>query len=461
MALVKTKKILLIVIGLLIGFLSGCSEFAPAFLTRPAEYELYTILDNYYYKPLDFELNDVKSIDEIIEKLKDPYTYIYEQNTRTIELNEAYHGIGISVTDIQTGLLVTEVNPFSGYNTMIYPFDVITKINDQSLDVMSYQEKQTLLVGELGDEFVLGIRRGDLDLTVKLKVKEIPLNSVTYQMLDNQIGLIDINRFSSASSDLFVSYLEQLESVTLNGLIIDVRNNGGGYLAAVVEILKAFMTGEEAFVSMHRVYDNHYDKYYPTPGKTRKIYPIVVLINQNSASASEVLAIAMRENGGYYLMGEKSYGKDVYQVSYALKKQGEHTFLNMTQGYWLSPNLNSVKGGIEPDETVSNHQVFELPYPVYEKELTLNDSLERHEALVEMVNLLETSTKEFNETLFTIELEAKVLLLQKEHQLQVTGTLNYETTLYLINEYQQRLIRSDYDLQKQSAIEYLVAYENN
>lgn len=458
MVLVKTKKTLLLVISLLIGFLSGCSEITPDFIKRPAEYEIYSILDRYYYKDLDFKLSDVTSTKDMIERLNDPYTYIYEANTRSIEFGEFYHGIGVTIIDTESGLLVTEINPLANLKT-VYPFDIITKVNDQPLEGLSFNDKQNLLIGSLNDLFTLSILRGDQTIVTTVTIKEIPLNSVSYKNYDG-IGLIDINRFSGNADDLFNTYLAALESEAIQGLIIDVRDNGGGYLDSVVSILNNFMIGEDAFLSMHRVYDDHYDRYFPIENAVPKTYPIVVLMNENSASASEVLAIAMKENGSYPLIGNKSFGKDVYQVSYSVEKSGENKLLNMTQGYWLSPKLNSVSGGILPDYEVAKHELFLFDYPMYVKPIELGMSLESEEALVSLINLLETSLPSFTLSTFDEAFEVKVRAYQEQNDLLVTGKLDYQTILNLIDQYQLLEQNELYDLQLQYALSYMVNYES-
>ncbi|PKK86684.1 MAG: hypothetical protein CVV63_04195, partial [Tenericutes bacterium HGW-Tenericutes-8] len=244
---------------------------------------------------------------------------------------------------------------------------------------------------------------------------------------------------------------------TITGLVIDVRDNGGGYLTAVVNILRHFMTGEDPFVTMHRVYDDNYTYYYPDNDAVKKTYPIVLLVNEQSASASEVLAIAMREMGDYPLIGQKTYGKDVYQISVTLRQQSKDMLLNLTEGYWLSPLGHKVTGGIEPDVLSLPHPLFTLDYPIYEKELMLDDDITNHQALVALLNLHEDTLADIETTTFTEALQQKVAIYQSSQSLSVTGTLNYETTLHLIDQYITLQTNPSYDEQLKDAIAYLVA----
>ncbi len=462
MALVKSKKIVLtIIISLVIGFLSGCEVKLPTFLTKPDVYEIFSILDQYYYKDLDFTIDDVETVKDIFERLDDPYTYMYVPNTRTIELDESYYGIGITITDDEQGLLIASTNPLAGLETKIYIGDIIKEVNGTTLSTLTYDEKTVLLSGDLGTEFALVIQRGDQLIETSVSVKEIPIQSVTSKMLDNQIAYIDINRFAGKTGLAFRTELALIETLNPNGLIIDVRNNGGGYLTAVVDIIAQFATGNEPVVTMHRMYDDHRTNYYGNTENIRKTYPIVILMNENSASASEVLAIALRENGGYPLVGTKTFGKFVYQTTFVLSKQGKEMYLNMTEGYWYSPNGNTVEGGINPDVLIEQSGLLFYEYPIYQQELILGDDITSLPALIEVLNLLEDTLPDRSEP-FTIddELVLKIRAFQTAQSLAVTGTLNYETTIQLIDYYRVLIKEVAYDYQLQATHQYMVNYEN-
>ena len=153
MVLAKSKKIVLtIIISLVIGFLSGCEVELPTFLTKPDVYEILSILDQYYYKDLDFTIDDVETVEDIFERLDDPYTYMYVPNTRTIELDESYYGIGITITDDEQGLLIASTNPLAGLESKIYVGDIIKEVNGTTLSTLTYDEKTVLLSGDLGTE---------------------------------------------------------------------------------------------------------------------------------------------------------------------------------------------------------------------------------------------------------------------------------------------------------------------
>ena len=198
-------------------------------------------------------------------------------------------------------------------------------------------------------------------------------------------------------------------------------------MTAVVDIIAQFATGNEPVVTMHRIYDDHRTHYYGNTENIRKTYPIVILMNESSASASEVLAIAMRENGNYPVVGTKSFGKFVYQTTFVLSRQGKEMYLNMTEGYWYSPNGNTVEGGINPDVLIEQSGLLFYEYPMYIQELKLGDDITSLPALIEVLNLLEDTFSDRSEP-FTIDddLVLKISAFQTAQSLEVTGTLNYE-----------------------------------
>ena len=462
MDLVKNKKLYVtIIISLVIGFLSGCEVTLPTFLTKPDLYEVYSILDQYYYKDLDFTINDVTSVEDLLERLDDPYTYLYVPNTRTIELDESYYGIGITIIDDPLGLKIANVNPLADLAGKIYVGDIILEVNGTTLSPLKYDEKTPLLSGDLNDEFALVIQRGDQVVNTTVSVHEIPINSVTSKVFDNKIAYIDINRFAGKTGLAFRTELALIEAQNPTGLIIDVRDNGGGYLTAVVDIIAQFATGDGPVVTMHRIYDDHKTNYMGNPDNVRKTYPIVILQNEHSASASEVLAIALRENGNYPIVGAKSFGKFVYQTTFVLSKQGKEMYFSMTEGYWYSPNGNTVEGGIVPDQIIEQSGLLSRSYPIYVKELVLNDDLTDYQALIDVLNLQEDTLEDRTDVLsFDEDLEAKIRAFQTAQSLPITGTLNYETTIKLIDFYRTYREQSVFDLQLQNTIDYLVSYES-
>ncbi|MFA7376750.1 MAG: hypothetical protein WCZ13_04515, partial [Acholeplasmataceae bacterium] len=140
MGFLKIKRVIgLILTSAILVFLSGC-QLSTFFVDKQVK-EVYELLDAFYYKPLDFKLKDVSDLEDLFSRLDEPYTYIYEANTRTIEKEEAYDGLGITISDTKEGLLVSSINLDATFEEKIYVYDVITKVNGQALEGLSFTEK--------------------------------------------------------------------------------------------------------------------------------------------------------------------------------------------------------------------------------------------------------------------------------------------------------------------------------
>ena len=436
MDFLRNKKLLIILFtSLLVVFLSGC-QGSTFFIDKRIK-EVYGILDQYYYKKLDFKLKDVKSVEGMLELLDDPYTYIYEAETRSLEKDEAYDGLGITIKDDELGLLIEGLNIDADLDGLVYVYDIITAVNSKQLANLTFEEKSESLKGVLGEDMNLKIKRANRMIEVTLKIKEIPLKSVTYSHdEETNIGYIDINRFSAKTAVQFNTYLDELERIGLNGLVIDLRDNGGGYLNAVVSVAQLFLNGEDPFLYMVRAYDNKITEYKPYVANQLKTYDVKLLINGYSASASEVLAQALNLGAGYDLVGTTTYGKDVYQVSYKLKSFEGDFYLNMTQGYWLTKNSTSVAFGISPTKVYVDEGFNHKFPPNYLNEFELTNVSESIAIYQKILNQADDSLTDItNFNVFDGVTYDKLLLYQQQNQLSVTGKLDLDTMLSLIDLY--------------------------
>ena len=252
------------------------------------------------------------------------------------------------------------------------------------------------------------------------------------------MGYIKILRFADKTDEDFIAALADLESQNISGLLIDVRNNGGGYLTSAVNILREFINDTEPFLYLYYPKGNSYKAYKNNP-ITEKTYPINILVNENSASASEVIAGTMQKYG-HKLIGSKTYGKDLFQVSSALETFPGETYLSFTQGYWLLNDKTSVAGGISPDVYYPQVGVSSISYPVVYKEFNKGDS---HPLINSFQYLLSrTSPTIYEPGLFDDNLESMILTYQTTHGLTQTKRLDKETQLHLIDFYRS-LIKNE------------------
>lgn len=430
---------------------------------------LYQILDQVYYEELPLNLRKIETIEELLS-YTDPYTYIYKINTRDIEKGENYVGLGITITEHPLGLLVVDLNEFTNIDEEIYIGDIIFKVGETALNTLEYNDKTALLQGLEGDIKEIHIFRGDEEVTVTRELAEIPFKSVSHLLINN-IGYIKINRFGEDTSDMFLSSLTYLEENNIVNLIIDVRNNGGGYLDAVNDILRNFIIDENPFLYIYRVKEDRMDPFYSSNEEV-KPYNISILVNENSASASEVLAGTMKKYDNL-VYGERTYGKDVYQVGIDLHEVSnvfqEGDILNVTQGYWLLNDKTRVTGGLEPTIYMNQSGLLSLNYPVLNQKLNNDNSLtlvtyqkgEAHPLIVTYQYLLNSLYPfSYNLGYFNEEMEDILKIFQEEHNLLVNGILDLKTQMLLIDYYRTLIKDVTYDNQLNSLVNYLNDHDN-
>lgn len=474
MGLRISKKIgvLFLTISLLFGLGSCFDDLANLNLNLSSDNKVnivYQILDQVYYEDLPLNLTKISSLEELF-KYTDPYTYIYKMDTRDIERGEEYVGLGVTISDHPLGLLVTDINKEVDIDENLYAGDVIFKVDETILKDLSFDEKTNLLKGLKGDLKNIYVKRNNEEFLIVKALDVIPFLSVTYSLIDLEIGYIRINRFAEETGEMFNEALTSLESQNIKSLIIDVRNNGGGYLTAVTKILENFIVDENPYLYLYDVKGDKKTPYY-SPLEEAKEYEIVALVNKNSASASEVLAGTLYKYG-YDVFGEKTYGKDVYQSGIMLNRISEifaeDDILNVTMGYWLLNDETRVTGGLAPTIAHLQTGVYALEYPYLLQELVGNElkpvTYQKGEANLQiytyqyLLNMLNPFAIEVG--LFDQTMEDSIKQFQSLNSLEETGILDVPTQMLLIDYYRSLIKNSNYDNQLNSLIYYLNDNEN-
>ncbi len=473
MGLRVSRKIgtLLLTIFLLLG-LGSCDDLGNLELNISSNNQVnivYTVLDQLYYEDLPLNLRRITTLEQLFE-YTDPYTYIYKAESRDIERGEEYVGLGVTVSDHPLGLLVTNINIELDIDKEIYVGDIIYKVNDEELNSLTFEEKTNTLKGEEGDLKKLYLKRNNTDIVITRTLGVIPFQSISYQLFANKIGYIKINRFSTDTSEKFNEALNYLETEEISSLIIDVRDNGGGYLHAVTKILENFIVDENPYLYLYTVKSDEKVPYY-SPLEEKKPYEIVALVNNNSASASEVLAGTLFKYG-YDVFGEKTYGKDVFQSGIGLHQLSDifskDDILNLTMGYWLLNDETRVTGGLEPtiEHLQTGLKALEYPYLIQEYnkgELNAvtyykgqaNSQIRTYQYLLNNLNPFNYEAGLFGESTETV-----IKLYQIENSLEATGLLDVETQMKLIDYYRVLIKDSFYDSQLNNLISYLVSNES-
>lgn len=378
--------IITIIFGIVLGTLITTSKEYGGGIVKKSNNEISVFEDAYeriineYYE----DVNKTKLIDAAIkgmfDYLGDPYTtYMTEEETESLmeRLNGEYAGVGMEITKNDDGKVkVVRVFKNSPANEIgVKTGDIILTIDGQELTSLSITEAANLIKGEAGTKVKIKILSNDAEKEIEVVRRVVNIDSVSYKTItaNNQtIGYISVDLFAANTSKQFKEALEDLQKSNISGLVIDVRNNTGGYLDVVSEMASLFMDDTHIIYQLQT--KDKIDKIYSTGQKNLDL-KIAILINEVSASASEILASALNESYGALTVGTKSYGKGTVQKAITLDNGAT---LKYTIQKWLTPKGNWInETGITPTNYV------ELSVDYTNNPIEANDN-----QLQEAVNLL-------------------------------------------------------------------------
>ena len=320
-----------------------------------AQLEKYkSIVDEYYLGEVNEENLKEGAIKGYIEGLGDPYTeYISKEDMEGYMQDTLgnYVGIGIyMILDKEDGKIKV-VAPMQGSPAEaagIKAGDIIETINGESYTVEEMEEASEKIKGEEGTTVKLGIIRGTEELEIEVKRENIKVNPVNGEVLENNIGYIQFSSFDKTTAEDFKAKYEELKSKGINSLIIDLRNNGGGLVDQATKIADYFT--EKDVPLLYEVDKNGNEEEVKSEDGVLIDIPTIILTNENTASASEILAGALKDLDKATIVGTKTYGKGVIQEIFTLR---DGSGIKLTTEEYQTPNHNKInKIGIEPDEEV-------------------------------------------------------------------------------------------------------------
>lgn len=314
----------------------------------------YAIKDN-YYGDLDNEKLVDSAIKGMISAVGDEYTsYSDIETTDNFKqtVSGIYEGIGCTVgVNLDNKIVVVDIfknSPSEKAGLKIG--DIIIKIDGEDFIGKSSTDMANYVKSSKNSKVVLTIIRDDNTLELEIERKKIEIPYVNGEIIvkdDMKIGYIDISLFSSTIYDQFKSELENLEKENINGLVIDVRGNSGGYLSGVTDIINLFLKKGDV---IYQLEGSNKKQVIKDTTKEKRSYPIAVLVNGGSASASEILASAIKESYNGYVVGTKTYGKGTVQQTTSLP---DGSMVKYTVQKWLTPNGNWINEvGVEPTDII-------------------------------------------------------------------------------------------------------------
>ncbi|WOT05216.1 S41 family peptidase [Shewanella youngdeokensis] len=339
-------------------------------LNYPLLLDVIDTIETYYVKKFTEQELIEAAIEGIFTKL-DPYSSFLDKNefTNIRESNNGeYFGFGVEIaTDNDQITIVTPFPQSPAEKAGIMPGDKVLKLNNELVTA----DKLENLLAKIkqfsynNQEIELELARANSELTYSVTISPsvIVIDSVEAQMLDHQIGYIRLSSFQDNSTQELIKQLALWQKTPLNGLILDLRNNPGGLLDQAIQIADIFLEKGRIVATKGRFFDANSD-YYASPQTMVTSVPMLVLINKGSASASEVLAAALQENGRAKLIGQTSFGKGSVQSLIPSLSNGNA--IKLTIAKYTTPNGTDIhEKGIEPDikialEAVTNEQTMSI-----------------------------------------------------------------------------------------------------
>ncbi|MFN3301499.1 MAG: S41 family peptidase [Patescibacteria group bacterium] len=364
----KQKFIILIIITFLIGFILGRLYFPfeeketsfvnlikkIEFKDTNVNYNLFldvleTIRNKYIKQPISEKDLFYGSLKGLVSGLNDPYSVFFDPQFAKefkIELSGTFEGIGAEI-GIKKGRIVIiaplENTPAS--RAGLKPGDEIYAINNEDTLGMTLDEAVNKIRGKKGTEVKLLIMRKDWEKPKEYVIIRdiIRIKTVRYEMKD-QIAYLKISYFNEKTIDEFDKITREILTYNPKGLILDLRNNPGGYLYAAVEVAGAWLGDKVVVIEKSR--EKEYEHRASRKEKFSNL-PTIVLVNKGSASGSEILAGALQDYGVAKILGETTFGKGSVQE---LTEFSDGSIVKLTVAYWLTPQKREIEGkGIEPD----------------------------------------------------------------------------------------------------------------
>ena len=303
----------------------------------------------------DYDIKDVQyaGLKAMVASLGDPYSVYYTpEEFAAFQQNSSgeYYGVGMGIgIDEVTGLAVVSyfLEDSPAEEAGIQVGDLLVSIDGEDITKNTIQEIRVKCIGDDGTPITIGVKRGEEVLEFNMARRSIELDMVEYKMLEGGIGYMRIKQFSGNSEALFNKGMDEFEEQGAKGIVFDLRNNPGGYLNTVVSMLDRLLP-EGTIVYTEDKYGNRDTK---TSDANNVQIPIVMLVNENTASASEIFAGAIQDYDWGKAVGTRTYGKGVVQIVIPIESTGGG--LKITSSEYFTPKGRNIDGnGIYPDKYV-------------------------------------------------------------------------------------------------------------
>lgn len=406
-------------------------------------YEAYDALKDKYYEDVEEDQLIHGAINGLFDSLGDPYSDYMDKEEATSfndSLSSSFQGIGAEISE-RNGyiMIVSPIKNTPAEKAGLQPKDLVLSVDGKSVKGMSSTEAVLLIRGEKGTKVTLSIQRGDATpFNVTIVRDDIPVETVYGDIDENGIAHFQITSFSENTATELEKLLEEFEKQGMTAIILDVRQNPGGFLKAAIDISNLFVESGKTIVQIQE--KDQEPSIVKADNGIKYNLPITVLIDEGSASASEILAGALKESAGAKLIGLTSFGKGTMQEVLYMEDGAN---LKFTTGKWLTPDGNWInEKGIKPDVEVKYPDYASLPYvdPTQSFEAgATNPMIQTAERILEVLGYNPGTV----DTMFTEESVDALKQYQQDNKLEVTGVLTGETTYALMDAISEKLKTDD------------------
>lgn len=417
-------------------------------------YSTYDKIKDDYYEEVDEEKLVDGAINGMIKSLDDPYSaYMDKKEASSFRdsISSSFEGIGAEIQEQDGKIMV--VSPIKGSpaeKAGVKPNDIILSVDGKSVEGLTSSEAVLKIRGEKGTKVDLSISRAGESEPIELTIKRdtIPIETVYAEMLDDGVAKIQVTSFSEHTVQELKTALEEMSKKDMKGLVLDLRGNPGGLLDQAIEMASLFIPNGKVVL---QVEDRSGKKdVYKSENDGELKIPVVVLIDDGSASASEIVAAAVSESADIPLIGVKSFGKGTVQQAKDFKDGSNFKY---TVAKWLTPEGNWIhKKGIKPDITVKLPDYASLPYISPDKELKASDSSSEVKAAEEMLKEAGHDPGKID-GFFDEATKNAVTAFQREQKIKETGTIKDDTTVKLMQVIREKILKNDTQVKK--AVEVL------
>ncbi|MFD3155975.1 S41 family peptidase [Haloimpatiens sp. FM7330] len=398
----------------------------PASVNAEPVNEVRNLIEDHFLYKYDDSVLKTKNINEMVSNLNDIYSIYFtkEEYGRFLNmLNMKFYGLGVFLQDDNNEIKISGIVRNSTVQKAgLKVGDVIVKINDNDLKQLKAQQAALYLNGKPGTNVELVVKRDNKILTFNVKREEVKLPTVMSTVLDKNIGYIRINTFGENASEEFKKNLFALKD-KVDYYVIDLINNPGGYINEAVDIAGYFIGEKPVVKVMNKKGESNI---YKAPKKEYVIdKPVVFLVNKDTASASEILSAAIKDNKKATIIGQNTYGKGVAQNLFELS---DGSVLKLTTQKFVSPLGKEInKIGVKPDIVCSDSALLDTAQSILTKpDFTLNVdepkesfkvnfNLKINEKFIKNnVRLLDCSTGKYITVDTKLENEKRVVVTPKE-----------------------------------------------